>query len=760
MSFSFGVQKDSIYGTYGEFTIGAEENRVRAQFLLTKMKPGSEKSWENALADQMVPWREVLNIEEMTFDELIQRDLDDSRVVHELIVPYLLGESGDFARFFPPILAVIAPKKAEKTGIMPYYPVPRNQKEESVSFGDLFDFEKTVIAGQVSPLGIIKYNRSKTAFIIVDGQHRAMAVLALHRQINKSWDGNNYAGFYNHLALTESAIKNIELPVCVVFFPDIHEGNEICKQKGITLQAVCREIFVVVNKKAKQVSRSRELLLDDEDLAARMMRETLSVLKDRDESNVSVARIYSFAYGDAVSTSVVAGQLEYTSAVALHKMHAAVAFGIPDAFKLDQTKNVADGRRTLNSKRPAAILKGTKLQKWSSLSRRSGRYHPAEEVEEAVKLLAKILDAVMLPFFDGFRPFAVHNAEMRALRTRLLEPNLRADPIQRKCYSLLFEGSGVRKVFEEHKQRLSDREDQLREEGRDIGDYVRNQLSDAEEASSRLKQYKDEIEQRRAARLFNIDYNSFFSTEGNEPERKELLDCAKWIYETISTQAFQLGYLMAVHSVVELMLNYSSTEYDRRIQIVEFVSSMYLTALNTYFSSDSDVEHRTLEGFVNEERARVFDPNKPSLRGLLAQSVKNLDASQWAFFRYAILEIVHSKHAYQALLKKLDTASDPSIADAYRQELPNLIKMIIDLREEQYVESAVKTSLNSTEFQQEISQLEAGLKSEGKSQTEIEQNLKEEKDSRETEVKEKCKQNIYASLGEFANADKILNRLR
>ncbi len=521
---------------------------------------------------------------------------------------------------------------------------------------------------------------------------------------------------------------------------------------------MCREIFVVVNKKAKQVSRSRELRLDDEDLAARMMRETLSVLKDRDESNV--ARIYSFAYGDAVSTEVVAGQLEYTSAVALHKMHAAVAFGIPDAFKLDQTKNVADGRRTLNSKRPAAILKGTKLQNWSSLSRRSGRYHPAEEVEEAVKLLAKILDAVMLPFFDSFRPFAVHNAEMRALRTRLLEPNLRADPIQRKCYSLLFEGSGVRKVFEEHKQRLSDREEQLREEGRDIGDYVRNQLSDAEEASSRLKQYKDEIEQRRAARLFNIDYNSFFSTEGNEPERKELLDCAKWIYETISTQAFQLGYLMAVHSVVELMLNYSSTEYDRRIQIVEFVSSMYLTALNTYFSSDSDVEHRTLESFVNEERARVFDPNKPSLRGLLAQSVKNLDASQWAFFRYAILEIVHSKHAYQALLKKLDTASDPSIADAYRQELPNLIKMIIDLREEQYVESAVKTSLNSTEFQQEISLLEARLKGEGKSQIEIEQNLKEEKDSKETEVKEKCKQNIFASLGEFANADNILNRLR
>ncbi|MGK7905424.1 MAG: DNA sulfur modification protein DndB [Hormoscilla sp.] len=753
MSFSFGVQKDPIYGTYGEFTIGAEENQVRAQFLLTKMKPGTEGSWENALADQMVPWREVFNIEEMTFDELLQRDLDDSRVVHELI-PYLLGESGAFARFFPPILAVIAPKKAEKTGIMPYYPVPRTPTAELVSFGDVFDFEKTVIDGQVSPLGIIKYNRSKTSFIIVDGQHRAMAVLALHRQINKTWKENKYAGFYNHLALRESAIKNIELPVCVVFFPDIHAGNEVCQQKGINLQAVCREIFVVVNKKAKQVSESRELLLDDEDLAARMMRETLSLLKDRGEEDASVAHVYSFDYGDAVSTEVVAGQLEYTSAVALHKMHAAVAFGMQEAFQLDQNKNVADGGKTLNSKRPAEILIGTKLDKWSSLSRRSGRYHHPDEVEEAVKLLAKILDVVMLPLFDSFRPFAVHNSEMRALRTRLKDADLIADPIERKCFRLLFEGSGVRKVFEEHKQRLSDRKKQHKEEGRDIGDYVRNQLKDAKMASARLKRYEEDIKGRRAARLFAIDYDKFSSTQ---EETKELLDCASLIYETISTQAFQLGYLMAVHSVVELLLT-AGTEYDRRLKVIEFVSSMYLAALNRYFSAGADVQHRTLKGFVKEKRARVFDPNQPSLRGLLAKTVKNLDASQWAFFRYAILEIVHSKHAYKALLDKLNTASDPTIARAYRRDLPKLTDLIDSLRY-RYIKSSVDTAIKSSEFKQEILLLKVMLQREGKSENEIAQSIAKKEDSKVEEVKEQCKQNISASLGEFADADRIANRL-
>lgn len=266
----FGVQKSPIYGTYGEFTVGSDGNRVRAQFLLTKMKPGSEGSWENELASQMVPWREVFNIEELTFDELLQRDLDDSRVAHDLI-PYLLGEKEASARFFPPILAVLVPKNSNQTGIQPYYPKPTAQSEEAINFGELFDFEKIKFGSDITPLGVIKYNRQRTGFVIADGQHRAMAVLALHRQINKSWGADRYASFYNHLSLDTEQIKHIELPVCIIFLPDLHEVNEEYIQKGTDLKRVCREIFLVVNKTAKRVSQSRELLLDDEDFAALMM---------------------------------------------------------------------------------------------------------------------------------------------------------------------------------------------------------------------------------------------------------------------------------------------------------------------------------------------------------------------------------------------------------------------------------------------------------------------------------------------------------
>lgn len=762
MTFSFGVQKDPIFGTYGEFAIGSDGNRVRAQFLLTKMKPGSEGNWENTLASQMKPWREIFNIEELTFDELLQRDLDDSRVAHDLI-PYLLGEKGAFARFFPPILAVLVPKKSENPGISSYYPSPHNQTETSISFGNLFDFVKAEMDGQISPLGSIQYNPQKSAFIIVDGQHRAMALLALHRQINESWAGNRYAAFYNHLSLSEDQVKNIELPICIVFFPDLHEDNEIYKQQGIDLKTVCREIFLVVNKTAKRVSQSRELLLDDEDFAAKMMRETLSKLKGRGEDKASLARIYSFAFGDSISeaqnrkSEVVAGQLENSSAVVLHKMHAAIAFGVPAGFNLEQPQDITDGRRVLNSERPASILIGTPLQKWATLSRRSGKYHPPDEVEQAVKYLSEITDTVILSLFDKFRPFAAHNHEMRALRNRLQDPALKGDPIQAKCYSLLFEGSGVRTVFEEHINRLKDRKQNLEDEGQTVGDYILNQLNDAQAALAQVNRYEDEIKKRRASRLFNIDYDKFFSTEGNEDERKELLDKAKWIYDTISTQAFQLGFLMAVHSVVELFMQ-PDTQYEERLKITKFVTNLYLNALNKYFSNNDNVEHRTLKGFVTELKTRIFDPNQLGLRGLLSQSVKELNESQWVFFRYCVLEIVHSKYSYEKILEYLEIPENNSLTETYRDLLPELLDSIINIREG-YVQKAVDSVFNSREFKQEIEIEKAKLSGQEKSEDEIEEHEKQVKSKKEQEIKDKSQEHIKASLGEYAEASTIVNRL-
>jgi hypothetical protein len=631
MAFNFSVQKSPAYGSYGEFSVGAGGSQIRAHYLLTKIRPGQQGHWENQLASHMAPWREIFRIEELSFDELIQRDLDDSRVAHDLI-PYLLGETGQHARFFPPVLAVLVPKREGRSGIAPRYPIPTTDGEK-VSFGDLFDFQKAIIEGNVSPLGEIKYNPQRSSIVIVDGQHRAMAILALHRQINKSWGADPFAPYYSHIQVDPETVAHIELPVCIIFFPDLHEGRLDFKDKGIDLVTVCREIFIVVNRQAKQVSKSRELLLDDEDFAAFMMRRTLTRFKDRNDSAPGAARIYSFAFGDSEADSgsqVMAGQLEFCSAVALYKMHAAAGFALPAAFHLTKSADITDGRNVRNPSRPAEILTGTDRPTPQSISRRSAKRHRPDDVEFITNKLGELTDRIMLPLFDSLRPFAAHNQATRELLEALNDASALADPVQAKCRSLLFDGTGNRHVFDEHIDRLKETAGELRAQGQPVPAHLTTQLNYCDSVSRALLEREEWVKMQRSFLLFNIDVPNFRNRDNAivEADVKVVRTHGKAIFDTLSTQAFQLGYLMAVLSHVEILLP-TAAHYDDRLATTEFMSALYLAGLNCFFSVNVG-RHRTLSGYVVEPRACAFEAGEAGFRGLLAASnVRELNEKQW-----------------------------------------------------------------------------------------------------------------------------------
>ena len=181
----FGARLIDVFGTYGDFFL-AGEDQVKAKYILTKIKPGTDGNWDNILASHLRPWRDVFPVEKLTFDELIQRDLDDSRVAHELI-PYLVSNKSSAAKFFPPILVVLAPKDKSNIGIANVYPEAKEEGAK-IEFGDFASFEPVewdVDNKKVtSPLGKLSFNPQRSSFVIVDGQHRAMAILALHKQLD------------------------------------------------------------------------------------------------------------------------------------------------------------------------------------------------------------------------------------------------------------------------------------------------------------------------------------------------------------------------------------------------------------------------------------------------------------------------------------------------------------------------------------------------------------------------------------------------
>jgi hypothetical protein len=757
-SYSFTVQRQSMFGTYGEFAVGLGPNKIGAKYLLTKIRPGNQGSWENHLASKMAPWREIFQVEELSFDELIQRDLDDSRVAHDMI-PYLLGESGHHARFFPPVLAVLVPRKERGSGIAPRYP---QSSSDGKKFGDLFDFDQVTMDGQLSPLGVINYNAQQAAMVIVDGQHRAMAVLALHRQLNKSWQSDPFAPYYNHIEVTSEAVAHIELPVCVIYFPDIHEGNQGLKDAGIDLVTVCREIFTVVNKSAKPVGKSRELLLNDEDFAAFMMRRTLTKLKGRTNLGSEAARIYSFAFGDEENSAggqVLSGRVEYSSAVAIHKMHGAAGFAMPAAFGLLNSADVTDGRFVRNSTRPVDLLTGVDPTKsLKTIGKRSAKTHLPAIGTAIVDKIGDITDSVVLPLFDKLRPFVAHNEAMRELLEALNDPAARADLIQSKCKSLLFEGSGARAVFEEHMDRLKKRKDDLVDAGGPVPPHLDPQIVYCEAVAKALENCEETLKLNRAFKLFNIDPANFQNREKGEVERdiKVLRALAKSIFDAVATQAFQIGYLMAALTAIE-RITPAGASYDVRAKNARFISALYLGGLNSLFAVDS-TKHKTLAGYASEARVNAFDGSKDGFRGLLqAGNVRELNEKQWEYFRFIVLEVVHSKRAFDKVSEVLADSEWTDQVRSYRKTLPELLRDT-ELLRSKYFEAAVRASTSTPEFSRQCVQAEADAKAGGKSEAEGKEIVDKMIASKRHLVEQICKQHLSASLGKYESREVQLKR--
>ena len=65
-----------IDGIYGTFSTPAG----KVCYLQTKAKIGGDGSKHSQLTRSLVPAREALNIQEMDFNQLLQRDLDDHRI--------------------------------------------------------------------------------------------------------------------------------------------------------------------------------------------------------------------------------------------------------------------------------------------------------------------------------------------------------------------------------------------------------------------------------------------------------------------------------------------------------------------------------------------------------------------------------------------------------------------------------------------------------------------------------------------------------
>jgi hypothetical protein len=275
-----------IAGTWGQFMTP----RGAVSYLMTNARLGTEDTpdEELRLARALRPVREVLNTDSMTFSQLLQRDLDDYRVATEL-VPYILREDAETPAFFPPILAVLLPFAGprESAQFPPQEP-PQDIDDgglplRQTAYGNAFAERRLLEGDSLSPInyGQLLWNEEQARVVVLDGQHRAMALLAIQRTVWNSWDdsarGARYRHFYERrvralLETSSISLSQIRFPVTVCWFPeDSAESNRSARQ-----------LFVDVNREARPPSQDRVVLLNDANLLDIFTRDFLDHLRAAD----------------------------------------------------------------------------------------------------------------------------------------------------------------------------------------------------------------------------------------------------------------------------------------------------------------------------------------------------------------------------------------------------------------------------------------------------------------------------------------------
>lgn len=242
-------------GTFGWFFTNTS-NEIN--YLLTVIRP------ENLSLLKIAS--EILDYKSASFEEIIQRDIDYKRVREEIIT--YVTQSKPVPIFFPPILVALLP--IENNQIIPGYDSPADEKEETPAlffktWDDKFRIELNHLKDQtgcvyksknfgnlnlLSYASTIAYNPQKVHLVVIDGQHRFVALKEIFSKNE-----------------TRHSISNIQIPICVLFPPNAVKTNE-----NENIVAGFREIFVTVNQKAKAVSGHFLTLLNDKSISAMAVR--------------------------------------------------------------------------------------------------------------------------------------------------------------------------------------------------------------------------------------------------------------------------------------------------------------------------------------------------------------------------------------------------------------------------------------------------------------------------------------------------------
>lgn len=642
----------SLRGSTGSFKVGSPtgDAPLQVKYFLTHVGLNFDSGSDEKLLKELAPVREIFDFKRLDFDELMQRDIDDSRVSSELI-PYILDEkTKDLIKFFPPIVVMALPILSDRNKPDDYYSNVKVGEESYERSGikkwlvtrsgeigsEVFQFEQPVTEqGPLShDLVTLSFNTSKCRLVIVDGQHRAMALLALYRNLKDGWSDANRKPFESYYSewtpdfISRFDLHDIHLPMIICTVPSLDKTY----QGDYNLKKACRSIFLTLNKSARPVSRSRNLLLDDNDLISSFMRKTLSIIKNSDGD----LRSGNCMGIHCVELDQKSDKLKITSPVAITGV--THFYYIIEHLLLSRSGD-SDGvsaRSGRFSSRTDFMEAKARLECLDELGQdvansiRRNLFSSGVEEKLSIKFYEKY-GSEMVRAFTKFKAFDAHNAAAIALKESLgSHSDVHLKP-------MLFDGQGMSRVFEDHREKLGTRLDQ----GYFNTDVpkiieIKKQL---DETSSRLNDSIRMFKKTRIEKyLEDIPKQKKENDDGDiEPKLQRI--CNSWFENIFSSIAFQAALICGFFDEVE---SYELACDPVRVDTgKEF--ELYLLSLDRFFVPTTFPKLKVLitllEGRAEGDTAMnltVVQSSPETFRNVVYWG--EMQPDQWPKYKYLMLE--------------------------------------------------------------------------------------------------------------------------
>lgn len=647
----------SLEGSIGTFSVGTGregQQSLEVKYFLTHVSLDFSTGSNEALLSQLAPVREIFDLEQLDFDEIMQRDIDDARVSSELI-PYLLDEkSRDLVKLFPPVVVIVLPVREGENLPANLYPKIISETDEEIngnpgefrlrsgSVGqEVFQFEQPISDGKQLKHDLVRFrlNTHKTKLVIVDGQHRAMALLALYRNLKDQWSDEKRAPFKDYYAewtpnfIQQFNLKEIDLPIIFCTFPSLDEEYP----GDFNLQKAARSIFLTLNKSARPVSDSRNILLDDNDIIAYFLRNCLSIVKDKDLRSPYSFRIFNVELDQAKNRTKIQSPIALTGVSHLYYMI--------EHLLLNKRKEDVKGLRP----RSGRFDLRTDLEQNNCLSRLNGRNLLGAELatstrrdnftQRAASLLRKSFyeryGQFIVSAFEKFVPYEAHNKAVLNLETKIESYQ------DRQLRPILFEGQGLFRVFEQHRENLS----QKRNEFPEI-DSILNKLK---ATADRLRNNLEDFEIDRA-KLFlkNISDKSALRDENGEYVKPVVKWISNDLYEKIlSTVAFQTSLICCFFEIIE-KVNIELEKNNQEALNTENCFQEYISQLNSFFIPSSSSKFKGIvRVFDGELSGNILDWNLVKTNNTFRNVVHRgeMQPDQWPKYKYLILEVWESDNS-------------------------------------------------------------------------------------------------------------------